>query len=73
MRRKEDYQHFQDHIFQQMQTMTDIEAQLASDVKSALDTLRDLYGFTDQEMIDLYRPGMNGQKYLEILKAARKK
>lgn len=74
-RLKSEHERHQDLIFQDLKDMEDIERQSGFQEKSAselaAESLADICGFSKQELLDIYKPGMNGAQFVEALGAKR--
>ena len=67
MRKRNEYEDFQDRIFQQLKDMESLRNE------RILVEAAEAYGFTLDEVLQLCKAGMNGRQLLEAIQAARKK
>jgi hypothetical protein len=61
------YREFQEQVFQEIQALE------SKNNRIILSEALAAYGLTDDDFLELYKPGMNGGELLAVLEAARKK
>ncbi len=75
-KKRDDFENWQDRIFQEIKDLEDIGIQKEGEnatIVSFWERLAITYGLSLEELVALYRPGMNGARFLEAIKSARKK
>lgn len=78
MPKKDDYREFQDRMFQEIQELEEMQperigARKHEDWLKYHVKLGASYGLSEQQVRDLFKEGMNGIEFREVLKAASRK